>query len=302
MIIDTRESAPRPTAGTRHLRRLLAAAPAVLAVITLAACGNSGTSTASANPAPAASTGVGNGANGARQIPGVSGLVAAISGKTLQVQGENTQTAVTYNAKTTFTDTVTGSAADVKVGSCVMVQEPASTAAPTPQTNTPVTKVSADRVSITAAVKGSCERTGFPGGLGRRFGGNGTRPSGPPTATPLANGAPGAGGRAGGFPRFGGTSGKVTSVTSGGFVVESTGFGQSATTTSVAVTTSASTTFTTTVGSTSKAVATGTCVTALGKTDSTGALTATSISVRAAENGACTLGLRGARPNGGTNG
>lgn len=303
MSTDTHDTAPRSTNGTRRARRLLAFAPAVLAVITLAACGNSGTSTATANPAnptPTASAGAGAGAgaNASQQIPGVSGLVAAIAGKTLQVQGASTQTAVTYNTKTRFTATIAGSAADVKVGSCVTVTEPTSTAASSPTTSTPATKVTAGRVSVTAAVNGSCVRGGgFGGGFG------GARPSGSPTFTPTprASDAPGAGQgrRAGGF---GGTSGKVTSVSGSSFVVASTGFGQAATTTSVTVTTSPTTTFTTTQTATSTAVATRKCVTALGTADSTGALTATSISVRPAENGACTTRARGARPNAGTNG
>lgn len=302
MSIETHDSVPRSASGGRHLRRLVTIAPAVLAVITLAACGNSGTSTTAANPAPSAptaTTGAGAGPNGAPRIPGVSGLVAAISGKTLQVQGTSSQTAVTYNGKTTFTATVAGSPADVEVGSCVTVQEPTSTASPTRSTtSTPATKVTAGRVSITAAVKGSCVSAGFGGG---GFG-NGTRPSGVPIPTPSVSGDAGPDNRAGGFRSFGGTSGKVTAVTGSGFVVESAGFGQAATTTAVTVTTSSTTTFSRTVTATSKAIATGKCVTALGKTDSTGAVTATSISVRAAENGTCTSGPLGARPNGGPNG
>jgi hypothetical protein len=71
----------------------------------------------------------------------------------------------------------------------------------------------------------------------------------------------------------------------------------------VSVTTSTQTTYTKTVATTAKAAAVGTCVTAEGKADDTGAITATSIAVRPADNGSCSQGFaRGVAPTGATHG
>jgi hypothetical protein len=70
--------------------------------------------------------------------------------------------------------------------------------------------------------------------------------------------------------------------------------GQSATpsptATDVTVTTTAATTYTKTVKATAAALKVGTCVTALGKADDTGAIAATSISVRSKVDGTCGFG------------
>jgi hypothetical protein len=94
-------------------------------------------------------------------------------------------------------------------------------------------------------------------------------------------------------------------VTATGFDVKSTfrnGAGATATATPttrvVHVTTTASTTYTRTAAATSEAAAVGTCVTATGTSDQTGALTARTINVRPAVNGACSLGF--GRPAGAT--
>ena len=101
------------------------------------------------------------------------------------------------------------------------------------------------------------------------------------------------------------TFGKVTAVSGSGFTVAAETFagrpagGGSApatpsgtptfTTRPVTVTTSSATTYTTTKAATSSAVAVGKCVSARGATDNTGAVTATSIAVTPAVNGACSL-------------
>ena len=288
-------------------------------VLLVAACGGGADATAppSTTAAQGGSTGQGRFGQGGRPFPGASGLVAAVEGTTLQVQGNNTQTAVSYTSATRFTSQVTATSADVVVGSCVMVRNRVA-GAPQPTQPTPSTQpVDATSVTITAAVDGKCT-----GGFGRG-GGGGLRalPGGPPpgaaprgsrTGRPT-NGA--IGGRAGGF---GGAFGKVTAVSANGFTVASTVFERptgAATGTPapgstpmvqtrvVRVTTSAGTTYTKTVAATAKAAAVGTCVTAEGKADDTGAVAATSIAVRPAENGSCGQGFgRRATPSGGTNG
>ncbi|MFZ1286455.1 MAG: hypothetical protein WAR57_05385, partial [Candidatus Phosphoribacter sp.] len=106
---------------------------AVLTVITLSAC--SGTAPTSATPtdarsagAPSSAAGSGSGGSGASGRPGapgqpgVSGLIADVSGSTMQVQSATKQTAVTWSAATRFTQNVSGSVADITVGSCVLAR------------------------------------------------------------------------------------------------------------------------------------------------------------------------------------
>ncbi|PZF80988.1 hypothetical protein C1I92_23040, partial [Jiangella anatolica] len=87
-------------------------------------------------------------------FPGAAGMVAAIDGTTLQVQGMSGQVAVTYTDATAITAAVTGSAADVVAGVCVLVRS--EDAGPES------TEVVATSVAVSApAADGSCG-----GGLG----------------------------------------------------------------------------------------------------------------------------------------
>src|SRR5471032_1356462 len=92
------------------LNRIAPGAAACCAVLILSACGSGTSAPAAAPQSPTTaspSVGAGGGAGGAaRAFPGATGLLAQIDGTTLQVQGADTQTAVTYTAATTFTDTV----------------------------------------------------------------------------------------------------------------------------------------------------------------------------------------------------
>ena len=75
--------------------------------------------------------------------------------------------------------------------------------------------------------------------------------------------------------------------------------GGSSSTTSVTVTTTSATTWTAEKAATSAAVKVGRCVVSRGRTGSTGAVAATTISVSDAVNGACTSGMfGGGRPGG----
>jgi Domain of unknown function (DUF5666) len=274
-----------PPETRRSLRINLPARP-VLAVLagaalaTLAACGGT---------TPAAGT-TGGGATTPTQQPpsGASGLVAAISGSTVQVQNETDgQIAVTYTASTTFTATVAATTSDLKVGACVTAQ-PASTSSGS-EAGSPVAAAS---IRITQpAADGTCTG-GFPGGGGP----NGrTPPSGAPAGLPSGAPTGGPGPNGNGVGR--GASGQITAMTADGFTVRSTAPpGASAGTTQTnEVTYSSSTTFTKVAAATSAALAVGKCVTAMGDHDSTGAVTATSIQVTDAVNGRCTGGF-GGRP------
>jgi hypothetical protein len=103
----------------------------------------------------------------------------------------------------------------------------------------------------------------------------------------------------GGFGAFG----KVTAVSGAGFTVQSSrqqnGTADKAVPTTQTVRTPAATTFTRTGAANAKALAVGLCVTALGKADDAGSITATSIALRPAENGSCSSGFGGRRPGAG---
>src|SRR6476661_9461494 len=89
------------------------------AALGLAGCSSSAQSAPSTGSSQTAATG---GSTGTGRAPGVSGLVAAITGSTAQVQGANQQTAVTWTRTTRFTEQVAASASAVTVGECVMVR------------------------------------------------------------------------------------------------------------------------------------------------------------------------------------
>jgi hypothetical protein len=277
----------------RRRTAVAAASMATFLVGTLAGCGSNGTQATPAAPTP----GAGPGGPQGRQVPGVSGLIAAVSGRTLQVQGGQSQAAVTYTAKTSITEVTPASATALKVGLCA-----AARAVPG-ATPLAAQVVAAGSVTVSDPVKGSCA-LGFSGLGGGRPGDAG---SGFPRANP--SGAPGGGGsgpssigpQPGGVRRGSGlaASGKVVSVRGAAFEVETAEAGSTAKI-NVHVTVTSSTTWSRLKKVNAKGVAVGKCVTAFGKSGATGALTATSLSLRASTNGTCSNGFGGGRqrPNG----
>jgi len=257
-------------------------------VLLLTGCGSSTSADSSAPADSAPSQQTANGAGGTRGTGGfVTGLIADVSGKTMQVQGTDAQTAVTYTAKTSFTQQVSTSASAIEVGTCVSVQTSGAASAST--------SVTATAVSVTAAVKGECtgraggsRGTGAPSGM--PSGAPGGAPSGAPSGAPQGGTTPG-----GNADRTRPVSGKVATVDGSSFTVTSVAFGDTGSQTYV-VTTSDKTTVTKDKTVTAKAVKTGLCTTAAGKTDSTGAVTATSVALRPAVDGACSAGF--GRPSG----
>ena len=245
------------------------AATAILLATT--ACGGSPDTAAATDQQPA-----GDGytqqqdAPDAREFPGASGEIAAIDGRTLQVQSPlSGQVAVTYTGSTTFTVQVEAKASDLDVGDCVMVSGEGDET------------VAATSVRITPAVDGSCTPTmrGGPGGGPRVQ--EGEAPQVRPTDVP--SGAPDG-------VVMAGALGKVSAIGASGFTVESTLPGQSDTTTRQ-VTTSATTTWTDTVQATPAALKVGKCVTAEGTKDDAGAVTAKTIAVSDKVEGQCGLGV-----------
>ena len=297
------------------------AASVAAMTLLLSACGGSGNA-ASPTSAGSSTTQADAGQRarpGGTRPPGVSGLVAAVDGRTLQVQGTDTQTSVTWTSSTRFTREAAATAAAVVVGSCVIVRSAPATGTGTAD---PAAAVAATSVVVSVSVGGECTG-GFarggagPGDFAGRPPGGGTGAP-PGTRASRPSGAP-----SGGFgqgPAFGGLRGafgRVTAVTAAGFTVVSTvpdraagpatstsTAASTATTRTVTVTTSPGTTYTRTVTATATAAAVGTCVTAQGPSDDTGAVQATSIAVRPAVDGACSQGFgRGqGAPAGGPNG
>jgi Domain of unknown function (DUF5666) len=285
------------------VNRIAAGAAVCCAVLFVSGCGGGTSATvgASGTSTTATSGGPGGGAaGGARGFPGATGLLAQIDGKTLQVQGTDTQTAVTYSAKTTFTNTVAAKLSDVVVGVCVQARSAQPTsgtggAVPTAATG----PVAAASVEISPAVNGRCTVGGsrMPGAGAPGSGGDRT----PPTGVPNSGQTRGPGGAGNGFGGLG-AFGKVTAVSGSSFTVESTSPQGSTATTAVPTTrsvqTSAATTYTRTEAAKASALVVGLCVTALGKADSTGSIAATSIALRPAENGSCSSGFGGPPPGG----
>jgi hypothetical protein len=275
-----------------HLRLL--AGTAVLA-LALSACGSggNGNATGSTGSNGSGSSGEGGGKGlsndtGGRP-PGVSGKVAAVSGKTAQVQDQTSQTAVTWTAKTTFTEEVSTTAAAVKVGTCVIAQPAPSTSASSGGStgSTDGTTVAAASVRIISTSGDCAQRPAVfdGGGRGSFSGGPSGGASGAPSSRPsgLPSGGPG---RQVGF----GAVGKVTALAAHGFTVQAvlpSGSGASPTTRSVSVTTTAATTYTTTRKATASAVKVGTCLSAQGSTDSIGGVTATRVQLTQPVDGQC---------------
>jgi hypothetical protein len=214
-----------------------------------------------------------------------------VSGRTAQVQNQSGQVAVTWTAKTAFTEEVATQASALKAGDCVVAMPAQTAGSSKTDADAPV---AAATVRITAPVDESCT-----GGMRARTGG-GTPPPGAPSGAP--SGGPGAGGgRNGSFGGLG-VFGKVTAVSGSGFTVESALPGSGSTPTSTEVTTTADTTWTTTKKTTAKAVKVGRCVSSMGRPDSTGAITAVSMTVSSPVGGECTLGFgRGAARRPGSN-
>jgi hypothetical protein len=281
----------RPVWSTRRPALGLAASMAV--VLTLAACGGSasGSSSAGGNSPtqPAGSAPAGSGRAGGLG-PAASGTIAAVSGKTMQVQSQqNGQVAVTWKASTKFTRQLSVAAHSIKSGDCVSAFAGSGSSAT-------ATSFTASTVSVSKPVNGSCS-AGF-GGAGRSgapFAGGG-RPSGFPSGA-RPSGAPSGfpGGGRGGAGIGAIANGAVLSVSGSKLVVAARSFGpgSSGSTTKKTVTLASSTKITTERSATSKAVKVGRCATAVGKADSSGAVAAIRVAISNPVGGQCSRFGRG---------
>jgi hypothetical protein len=289
---------PVPSSPSRTLRYRLGVAPFLLGAavaLTLSACGTSRTPPVSQSGSPAANPSAaaagGSSPRAAARGPAASGLIAAVSGSTLQVQNAQVgQVAVLWTAATKFTQQVTLSLGSIKAGDCVTAA--ATAGSPTAASFT------ATAVTVSQAVNGRCF-----GGFG---GGTVPSPGSSFQARPRPSGTrsfarPSGAARTGAF-----ATGSVVSVSGSTIVVASRSFGPGAdaspgaspgasagTTTNKTVTLTSATKITTVRSATAAAATVGRCVTAQGKTDSTGAVAATSIAVTDPVNGQCTSGFGG---------
>lgn len=237
-----------------------------------------------------ATGGPGGNPDGRGQFPGVSGLVAAVTGSTAQVQGANQQTAVTWTSTTRFTDQVAVSASALAVGECVMARPARTTGgvpggSPTTGGSTasgataPATSVAAATVEVFAKQGSMCSL-----GFGTR---NGSAPSAPPSGSPTV--VPGAG--QGGARRQFGAVGMITAVGDGQFTVSPTVRLGAMPTRPVTVTYTSSTVFTRLSRAAASVVKVGVCLSAQGRADDTGALTAAAVTVSAPQKGSCQNGF-----------
>jgi hypothetical protein len=268
-----------------------------LVVLGVAACGGSAGNSATpaatiassaapgASPAPSASQAA---------FPGVVGTAAAVSGSSLEVQNPTSgQVTVTFSASTPITDTVSVTAKDVTVGSCVTVVGKPST------TGSAATSVTATSVTVSAPVKGSCTGGGAGGFGGGGFGGFGPGSGGASgTPRPSFSARPRPTGSRGAFGNgtFGGANGKVTSVSATGFVVQArrrAAGSDTSTTTSVTVITTSASKYLKTVSATASALKVGQCITAAGTTNSIGAVAARSIRISQPGASGCVSGFAG---------
>jgi hypothetical protein len=262
-----------------------------IVVLAVAACGSNGTTAAPATPAATvgssaapSSSAPSTGTQAA--FPGVVGTAAAVSGSSLEVQNPTSgQVTVTFTAATPITETVTATAKDVAVGSCVTVAgKPSATGAA-------IKSVTATSVTVSAPVKGSCTVAGAGGfggfgGFGRGQGGSTPRPSF--SARPRPSGSRGAFGNG----AFGGADGKVTSVSASGFVVQERTRTASSDA-SITVITTAASKYLKTITAAPSALKVGQCITAVGTANSIGAVAARSIRVSSPGPTGCVSGFGG---------
>lgn len=282
----------------------------VAATLALAGCSTAtgaGVSSPTNAGTPTRGSAAGGGSAGGRLggFPGVSGLVADVTGSTAQVQTPTSQTAVTWTRTTRFSEQRSSKPAALKVGDCVIAVSQSAvpggsggsggaTPAPTtpPSASGQTTKVAATSVEIFSATSTGCGFGPRAGGNGaRRSDGGGTatsRPSGIPTSRPSFTGGPRNG------ARFG-ASGTVTAIESSSFTIASTRGSAKGTSQTVTVTWSGTTRFTALASTSASAVKVGVCLSATGKTGDTGALTATTIALSPPVNGSCAQSGRSQR-------
>jgi hypothetical protein len=287
----TTPTAPRPGLTHRRHIRVASAFAAIPLVTVLVACGGGSSAPAAQAPSPAATQANpgpnSGGQRGTGAFPGATGLIAAASPGTLQVQSTSAQNTVVYTASTRFTQVTSG---HVAAGDCVSV-----TGAPVAGSTSGLTATS---VRIVAKVNGTCTASG---GFGGGAPGGGSFP-------PRSGGAPSGGPSAGSGARraFASATGTVSSTAGSTILVKgvlrsgqrAAGSTTPPATTTITVTLPASATVTATVPATSAAAVVGRCAIAIGTANSVGAINAKSITISTPGPNGCNVGGFGGRSNG----
>jgi hypothetical protein len=189
--------------------------------------------------------------------PLASGTIASVAGSSMVVQNPRTgQVTVDWTASTAFNQTVSASGSDLAVGECVQVLA-ATGSSPAP----------ARTITITKPVASGCSRpAGSAGGAGRGFGDGGALP-------------------------FTSVFGTVSALDNGTLTVRgATGTNSTGTTT---FSYDSSTTLTKVQSAHASSVATGQCASAFGTSTTSGAVAATSITLRPTGPNGCLGGFRG---------
>lgn len=192
----------------------------------------------------------------------VSGFIASVAGNSIQVtKKDNTTAAVNFTSTTKVTEVTPATLADVTSGSCVIVRPTQE-----PQGGQPVTAAS---VKVSPSVNGACPAK--PAGQGPGQGQSSTTPAPPGSPAPAPKPAP--------------VRGSVASVS--GNTINVTSTDPSGNTKQTAVTVDDKTTYSKKTAANTDAIVQGKCLWARGTQDNSGTLQATSISVRAANDGKC---------------
>lgn len=253
---------------TRLLTRFAILTVTGATVLSIAACGSSNKSSPTTSPSSTASSSTTTSPAPAYGEARVRGLIASVSGNTIQVtQEENGNGTVDFTPSTKVTEVTAASLTDVTAGSCVTVR-------PTKEESPAGQPITASAVRVSPAVDGKC-----PQGKESPPGSTSPAPSGSPTTAPAKRSA---------------VRGAVASVAGNTINVTSTDANGSKSQT--AVTVDDKTKYTKQGAATSQAITQGKCLAARGTKDSSGTLQATTIDLRPANDGKC--GGKSMQPHG----
>jgi uncharacterized protein DUF5666 len=183
----------------------------------------------------------------------VKGLIDSVSGSTIQVSQRSGSATVDFTPSTKVAELASAQLTDITTGSCVSVHPDRHSTSPGGAA------ITARSVGISSAVDGKCPDPNQSAGAET-----------PPPGAPA---------------RHHQTSGQVASVAGNTITVNSTGPSGNASQTTVTVTDT--TKYTKKTATDAQAIAQGKCIVAHGSKDGGGALQATAITVRLADNGQC---------------
>jgi hypothetical protein len=241
---------PSPTARLTRFAIFAAAAAAALAV---AACGtsNTGNNATSASASPKSSSAAPAQPKGTDHV---AGLIASVSGSTIQVTQSAGNATVDFTPSTKVVEVTPAQLTDVTVGNCISVRQ-------TPESAPAGGAVTAQSVRVSPPVDGKCPQP-------KQQAGPADTP--PPSAAPAKNR---------------GINGTVTSVA--GNTINVTKTDATAASSQTAITVTDKTKYTKQTTTDGQAIAQGKCITARGTKDGGGTLQATTITLQPANNGKC---------------